>query len=275
MDKILLIDLYNAIYRATSAFGRKPENVKPEELIVYNFFRNLRPIIELFSPNQCILVSEGRPIHRYALFPEYKANRLVKTASKEEQKENFRKAKTIILNILKLFPFSIIRAEEYECDDVIYSLCKSLSNEDLTILSNDSDYTQLLQLKIDNIKIYNPIKKEYFTSPEYPYVVWKALAGDKSDNIPGLVSDKEAVELSTNPDKLSLFLDIEENRANFSINHKLIEFADVSEEKLLIEKGEFKKDWIKREFKCLNFNSIINDTSWKKYINTFDCITVF
>jgi 5'-3' exonuclease len=274
MDKILLIDTYNAIYRATSSFGRPPENVKPEDTIVYNFFRNLRPIIELFKPNQLLFVIEGNPEFRYSLYPEYKANRIVKTGSKLEAKENFKKAKAIILNLLSLFPCSIVKADKYECDDVISTLSNQMSNEDITILSNDSDYTQLLQLGFENIKIYDPIKKKYFTSTEYPYVVWKSLAGDKSDNIKSLVPEAQAVELSTDPDKLSAYLDLEENRANFSINHKLIEFANVPEEEIIITKGEYKKDWIKREFKCLGFNSIVNDKSWIKYINTFDCINI-
>lgn len=61
-------------------------------------------------------------------------------------------------------------ASNYECDDVIASLATSLKDEDVTIISNDSDYIQLLQNDI-NVKIYNPIKKEYMKAPDYHYLV--------------------------------------------------------------------------------------------------------
>jgi len=267
MDNILLYDMHNAIWRAYVGF--KNEEFSEENVIIFNFFRNLRPLIELFKPDKMFCVWEGNPKFRYELFSEYKANR-IKTGSRTSQQELFSKVKPKIKEILINFPISFAKANDYEADDVIYTLCDQLKEEKLTVISSDSDFIQLLQNNYQNINLYNPIKKEFITAPEYPYVVWKALAGDKSDNIPKVVSPKKAMELVLNPEKLSLFLDREENRANFAINLNLIKFAKIPDDQIIIENGLNRMDWVKREFASLEFKSILN--SWDKYKSTFSCL---
>lgn len=275
MDKILLIDGLNFIYRSSVSFfatntNSNKENSSQEDLIVFNFFRSLRKIIEDLSPDKIFFCLEGKPKFRYDLFPDYKANRkIIKTASQENNKEKVFLAKSKILSLLKFLPLTLVKAEEYECDDVISTLVDNLKDEDITIISNDSDYLQILQKGYSKVKIFNPFKSVYMTAPAYHYVAWKSLAGDKSDNIPGLVGKKTAEKLLTAPDKLEKFLSIEENRSLFSINKKLIEFAKIPEDKLLFEEGFANFDRLKEEFILLKFESIINDKSWNKFINTF------
>ena len=72
--------------------------------------------------------------------------------------------------------------------------------------------------------------------------------------------------------KIPQFLDIEENRANFNIHKQLIQFRLVPEEELIIEESNANYDLLKNEFELLEFKSIINDASWKKYVDTFACI---
>lgn len=303
MDKILLIDFHNAVWRATISFS-KPTNHEicldeghsdkhPNDnhckcgayfsiednicygekyLTVYNFFRNIRPIIEQFSPDKCFFVLEGHPQFRYDLFADYKANRIHKTASKKETVDKFHESKREIIRLIKYLPITVARAENYECDDVIATLSENLKEEDVTILSNDSDFIQLLQKGYKSIKIYNPIKKEFMESPEYPYVAWKCLAGDKSDNIPALLKPKKALEHSTNPKLFEKFLSTEENRANFNINRQLIEFKMVPEDDINLIEGSSNFSELKNEFIKMKFNSIINDKSWEKYCNTFSCL---
>jgi 5'-3' exonuclease len=293
LDKILFIDGHNAMWRACQTFGPKITNHvlsgdkcicgaafnKTEEfcygdryVYVFNFFRNLRPIIELFSPDKCFFVLEGHPQFRYDLYADYKANRIIKQAAKKEVLDKFYEVKKYIIDLLKLLPITQAVASDYECDDVISSLCENLKSEDLTILSSDSDYIQLLQLGYSNIKIYNPIKKEYMVAPEYPYVIWKCLNGDKSDNIPGVLKPKKALEHSMNPELFQKFMDVEENRANFSINRQLIEFKKVPEEDIIFTEGQSNFDKLFDSFAKMKFDSITNPISWEKYCKTFSCI---
>lgn len=308
MDKVLLIDGHNAIWRACVTFGKSIEHKLCDHSIphvydakhsaanvsrcvcnspwdisdercygekyayVYQFFRNLRPIIELFQPDKCFFVLEGHPKFRYDLFADYKANRIIKLASRQEASEKFLWAKDIILPLMKHLPIAICRATQYEADDVIASLCNNLRTEDLTILSNDSDYIQLLQHGYSNLRIYNPIKKSYMEAPAYPYVPWKSLNGDKSDNIPALLKPKKAIETVSDPGLFKKFLSVEENRANFSINRQLIEFRMVPEEDLLLEDGVRNFAILKMGFTQMKFESMINNELWSKYVKTFDCL---
>jgi hypothetical protein len=310
MDKILLIDTVNFIWRASIGFGpskgsehgfctdcdeyillhhqgrlhcicggdwdsienRCEDQPREEDIIIFNFFRNLRPIIELFSPDKCFFVLEGHPQFRYDLYSEYKANRIIKQASKQNLKDKVLKCKDTVVSLLQYLPVTICRAANYEADDVIATLCENMKTENITILSNDSDYIQLLQKGYDNCRIYNPIKKEFMSAPSYPYVAWKCLNGDKSDNIKALLKPKKVEAAMQNPDVFKAFLDVEENRANFNINRQLIEFRMVPEDEIVFTEGTARYDLLKQEFQKLNFDSITNDTSWAKYIKTFNCL---
>jgi len=305
MDKILLIDGMNFIWRANVYFPFKDKkhflctrcdeslnhshaehcqcggswiNEKCEHepnkefILIYNFFRNLRSIIETFSPDKCFFVLEGHPQFRYDLFAEYKANRIIKQAHKKEDLDKFYHSKKEIIKLLQLLPFTICRAANYECDDVINTLCENMKEELLIVLSNDSDYIQLLQRGYKNCRIYNPIKKEFMIAPPYPYVAWKCLNGDKSDNIPPLLKPKKALETITNPEKFKTFLSTEENRANFNISRQLIEFRSVPEEEIIISEGEKKFSFLKEEFVRMKFDSLTNEKSWMKFVKTFNCL---
>jgi 5'-3' exonuclease len=308
MDRVLLIDGHNAMWRASVGFGpprlhslcdhsqpsffdiKHPSadvmhcvcgaNWDPSDnkcygekyVFIYNFFRNLRPQIEDVAPDKCFFVLEGHPQFRYDLFADYKANRLVKQAAKQDTMDKFHAAKNEIVRLLQYLPITIARAADYEADDVIATLCDNMKEEDLTVISNDSDYIQLLQRGYKHLTIYNPIKKVAMEAPAYPYVAWKCLNGDKSDNIPALLKPKKALDTVNNPDLFRKFMEVEENRANFNINRQLIEFRPIPEEEIILQEGRRNFTNLKLEFARMDFQSIINPKSWEKYITTFDCL---
>ena len=273
MDRILLIDAHNAMWRACVKFGKVQQDVPDEVIFTFNFFRNLRPLIEAIAPDKCFFVLEGHPQFRYDLFPEYKANRLIKLAStRKDSNDRFLKTKDIIVPLLKHLPITICCAAKYEADDVISTLCEDMREEDLTVLSNDSDYIQLLQRGYSKIHIYNPIKKEDMESPSYPYVAWKCLNGDKSDNIPAILKPKKALDTISNPELFKKFMEVEENRANFNINRQLIEFRPVPLEEIEMQDGHRNFSALHQAFVEMKFESITNINSWDKYCKTFDCL---
>jgi 5'-3' exonuclease len=300
MDKILLIDFYNQLHRANIGFSFKKKEpvsdpnaddgwtmrgdsypinqikVEPpsdDYIVVFNFFRNLRPLIELFSPDKCYVVLEGHPQFRYDLFADYKANRIIKRAAKtQEEHDKFSFARDEVIKLLQHFPITIACATKYEADDTIATLCENMKEEELTVLSGDTDYIQLLQRGYQSCQIYSPIKKTFMEPPNYSYVAWKSLAGDKSDNIPSLLSPKKALNTVNDPTLFEQFLSVPENKANFNINRALIDFQYVPEEEITLQDGV--KDFVKvkEEFNRMKFASITNDNSWEKYNRTFDCL---
>ena len=283
MDKILLIDGMNAIHRANVAFNQSKVKPDPNDptfdeqqkyIVIFNFFRNLRPLVEQFTPHKIFFVLEGHPKFRYDLFADYKANRIIKTGNKQEALDKLYESKDEILRLLAHFPITLARAANYECDDVISSLCESMRDENLTVISNDSDYIQLLQNGYKRLNIFNPIKKEFMVAPTYSYVAWKCLVGDKSDNIPGfsMIGDKRAKIMLSDPDEFQRFLYLEENRANFNIYRQLIQFGEVPPDEILFQEGVKNFSIIKEEFSKMKFESIVNDKSWNKFVKTFNCV---
>jgi hypothetical protein len=120
--------------------------------------------------------------------------------------------------------------------------------------------------------IYNPIKKVYMEAPPYPYVPWKCLNGDKSDNIPSLLKPKKALETVTNSQKFNEFMSVQENFANFQVSRQLIEFHAVPEEEILWREGVRNFAFLQQAFNQMKFASIINPQSWQKYCETFNCL---
>lgn len=284
MDRILLIDAHNQMWRACVKFGAVQPDVPDEIIYTFNFFRNLRPLIENGNPDKVFFVLEGHPQFRYDMYPEYKAHRITKLgtakpeddeklAKKKKSSETFFKMKDIILPLMEHLPITTCRAAAYEADDVVATLCENMRDEDLTIISSDTDYIQLLQKNYDHIQIYNPIKKECMVAPPYPYLAWKCLRGDTSDNIPSLMGDKTAEKTINDPALFQKFMDkTPENRARFNMNRDLIEFRPIPLDQIEMKEGVKNFDKLKEQFSYMKFESIINDKSWEKYVKTFDCI---
>lgn len=277
MDKILLLDFLNSVHRARIVFGKKEESNTPDYTIVYNFFRNLRATLEEIDPSKVFIALEGKNNFRYALYPEYKANRLVKTgnAEKDEKKEatnkDIHRQKDIILRLLKSLPVTLVHSDNFEADDVIGTLAKNLKDEEVVILSSDTDFIQLLQTGYEHLSIYNPIKKAFMEAPEYHYATWKFCRGDKSDNVPSLMSDKKAQNLATNPELLKEFLlASEENKANYSLNQQLIELRTIPDEQLVFSEYEVDLDRVKSDFEGMDFKSMITDKYWQRFVDTFE-----
>ena len=138
MDKILLIDGHNQLWRACVKFGPSPDDAPDHEIFTFNFFRNIRSLIQDLSPDKCFMVMEGHPQFRYDIFPSYKGNRIIKLASKKESSDSFNKMRELTISLMKHLPITLCKAEAYEADDVIATLTDSLKNEDVTILSSDA-----------------------------------------------------------------------------------------------------------------------------------------
>lgn len=264
--KNLIIDSNNYFYRGVVSFGAKQED---SYTIVYNFFRNIRATVEHFQPDNLFFALEGHPIHRYSLYPEYKATRIIKEASdKKNTKQRFMEEAKIIVDLLKYLPCSVVHHSKFEADDIIYTLVQDLNIDENIIVSTDDDYHQLLTLK--NVAVYNPRKKEFLQQHKYNYVAFKSLVGDKSDNIPRLISDKKACAMMEDPELFKEFIDNEENLANFNINYNLIKFQQIPLDELSIEYNSFNKEALKLEFENFEFKSLLEQSYFDKFCFTFE-----
>ena len=270
---ILCIDFMNQCHRARSGFKLGPAPV------VFNFFRQFKALVDEFNPNRVYVVLEGRPVKRHEALAEYKANRVIaEDDPRREELLKFFAQKDVIVDLLtKHFPVSVVRHPTSECDDTIANLVRRSSTAiPWVIASSDTDFIQLLQER-DNLRLYNPVRKEFVEAPDYPYVTWKALRGDATDNIPGIpgVGDKTAEKLASDPDLLSAFLNKPEIAPIFERNYELISFMEWSDEdRSLMTSSTPAKDWqtVKSVFENYGFSSIVKDESWSKFVKTFDVL---
>lgn len=269
MDRVILLDTYNFIHRS-SIFATKGLG---DYIIVFNFFRNLRSLIEELKPNKIFACLEGSNNFRYKLFEGYKANRIIKegAAKTKEENEDFRRQKDIILDLLQYLPIDQVKADGFECDDVINTLAADLKDEEIIIVSNDQDLQQILQKGYKNAKIYNPFKKQFIEPPSYFVLTFKALFGDKSDNIPGIIGKKKAIELTEDPEKLKTFLaESDERKIAFSDNIELIRLRSIPFDDLQFIEGKTNWTYLKIKFEEFEFKTIVRYEYWQKFKKTFE-----
>ena len=121
-------------------------------------------------------------------FPEYKAHRK-KDPVKAKIIKNINKQIDIIRTTLKAIGLLTFRIEEFEADDLMASLIYRFTNP--VIISTDQDYLQLL----DDCNVFDPMKGNLWDRNKFAmhygfearrYIDVKCLAGDKSDNVPGV-----------------------------------------------------------------------------------------
>ena len=197
--KILLVDAMNLFCRHYIAHPQVSSLGQPMGGVV-GFLYTLRRLVEQQRPNNIIVAWEGGgSARRRALFPEYKGHRRpVKLNRFYEDDipntvENRDDQVKSLVACLKHVPVCQIYVGNCEADDVIGYLCRTrYRDEDVTIVSSDKDFYQLLNA---TTKIYRPGKKVFVTKEDMlqefgispcNFPIAKAICGDSSDNIPGV-----------------------------------------------------------------------------------------
>lgn len=272
--KSLALDAHNLMHRARSGF------TAGEFAIVYNFFRGLRSLVEAHRPNRAYFVMEGSPKANLEAMPTYKANRIAEEGTeKHAALQDFHRQKRLIVDLLsRHFPVSVVRHPDFEADDTVANIIRNSSSAiEWVIASSDTDFIQLLG-EHANLQLYNPVKAEFVERPlDYNYVVWKALRGDATDNIPGVpgIGDKKAAKIASSPQLLEEFVSRPDVEPIYRRNFDLIRFAEWSdEEKLRMTSSSPTKDWdaVKDAFSGWGFTSMTTDKYWPKFVATFDAM---
>ncbi len=168
---------------------------------VFGFTSILLRLLEQEHPDYLVVTFDTGKTFRDSLYPEYKATRAKMPEDLRPQMERIRE-------IVDAFNIPRIEREGYEADDILGSLSTRLAKEGygVKIITGDRD---LLQLVDDRILVNLPGKtlsdaKDYFAKDVFDslgvqpeqVVDYKALVGDKSDNIPGVVGIGEKTATS-------------------------------------------------------------------------------
>jgi DNA polymerase-1 len=168
----------------------------------YGFASVLLKIMEQDRPDYLAVSFDVGRTFRDDLYPDYKGTR-------EKMPDDLQVQIERIHELVAAFNIPVLTAEGYEADDVLGTVARQAAKMgvDVKIVTGDRD---LLQLADKHVTInlagqslaeatdYGPdeVKAKYGLTPE-EYIDYKALVGDKSDNIPGVagVGEKTAAEL--------------------------------------------------------------------------------
>lgn len=189
MQNFTIIDAHGFMFRAYYALPELKN--KHGEAIggVYGFISILLKYLANHCSDYLVAACDSSTqSFRKKIYSEYKANR--------RYPENLRSQFPLFLRAIDAFGIQRISINGYEADDVIASLVKRLTTSSrevkITIVSSDKDLMQLLS---QQVHMFDCVKDRYidkdYAEEKFGVSVDKlvdlfALAGDSSDNIPGV-----------------------------------------------------------------------------------------
>jgi DNA polymerase-1 len=200
-NRVLIVDGLNLYLRAFAVNGALNDNGVPVGGLT-GFLRSLAYAIREVNPTRVIIAYDGQggSQRRRKIHPEYKANRkpgkritrwdAFKNAT--EEKDAMKIQFSRLIEYLDFLPINVISIDKIEADDTIAYIAHTLLDEDVTILSADQDFLQLVN---ERITVWSPTKKKFYTPrmveadygvPAHNFLMYKVLMGDKSDNIEGV-----------------------------------------------------------------------------------------
>jgi len=202
-ERILFIDGLNLFFRNFAVMNMvNPDGVHIGGL--GGFFRSLGAMIRQIDPTQVYVVFDGAGSanNRKNINPLYKSGRDLQRitnwdAFDDKQDEDDSKVDQMIrvIQYLKTLPVKTVSIDKVEADDIISYLSKVVikdPKDKAFIVSSDKDFIQLVS---DNVIVYRPMEKEYYTeqtvidkykmSPKN-FLLHKTLLGDNSDKIKGV-----------------------------------------------------------------------------------------
>ncbi len=199
VQRVYLVDGSSYIYRAYYAI-RHLSNSKGEATnAIYGFTKMLLTLIREEKPDRIAIIFDAKgPTFRKELYPAYKANR---SAMPDDLVPQI----PIIKTVVQAFNFYGVELAGYEADDIIATLAKRYAEqgEDVTVVTGDKD---LMQIVGERVRLLDTMKGkisgrdeviERFGVPPEQVLEILGLAGDSSDNIPGVpgIGEKTAATL--------------------------------------------------------------------------------
>ena len=287
-DHFYLVDGSGYIFRAYYALpplSRKSDGLPTGAVIGFSnmLFKLLEESRSDDSKNKpthfAVIFDSARKNFRNEIYKDYKANRSEAPDDLAPQFEYIRKA-------VDAFNVPSVEQLNYEADDLIATYSKQIINAGakVTVISSDKD---LMQLVSKDIRLFDPMKskvigqkevlEKFGVKPEQVIDV-QSLAGDSSDNIPGVpgIGIKTAAELINKYKNLETLLKkaeeipqkkrkqtIMENKESAVMSKKLVLLKDDVPVKDKIENfiiKEVNKDKLYSFLREMEFNRLLSQT---------------
>ena len=285
-DHFYLIDGSGYIFRAYYALP--PLTRKSDGLptgAVSGFCSMLFKLLEDSKSNQnlqkpthfAVIFDSARKTFRNEIYSDYKANRAEAPDDLAPQFDYIRKS-------VLAFNLPSLELINYEADDLIATYVEMILKEGakVTIVSSDKD---LMQLYKKNVRIYDPMKNKFISEEDIKnkfgvgaskVIDVQALAGDSSDNVPGVpgIGVKTAAELINKYGDLEKLLKsaheikqnkrretLIENKDKALISKKLVTLksdAPVNKNLIDLELKSIDKDKLYKFLREMEFNRLLS-----------------
>ena len=218
-DHFYLIDGSGYIFRAYYALpplSRKSDGLPTGAVsgfcsMLFKLLEDARSDDSEHKPTHfAVIFDSARKNFRNEIYSEYKANRAEAPDDLAPQFEYIRKS-------VKAFNLPSIELLNYEADDLIATYSKKITEAGakVTVISSDKDFMQLVS---DKTRLFDPMKSrvigekevlEKFGVKPNQVIDVQSLAGDSSDNVPGVpgIGVKTAAELINKYKNLDNLLD--------------------------------------------------------------------
>ena len=234
--KLFIVDLMPFLYKGHFVFLKNPRmtagGINTSALL--GLANGLLAILRKESPTHVVLAMDpGGPTFRHEAYPPYKAQR-------QKMPEDLAASIPYAFELAEALKIPVVRVEGFEADDVMGTLAVKGEEAgfDVYLATPDKDAAQLVRPGVrlyrpahagDAAEIYDEARVCEHWSLKSPaqMIDYLALAGDSSDNVPGIrgVGEKTASDL------LARFGDVEGILANkSSIKGKLAEKIAAGEE---------------------------------------------
>ena len=198
-DHVYLVDGSGYIFRAYHALPPMTRADGTPVNAVYGFTAMLMKLVDDSDAEYlAVIFDSARETFRNQIYKDYKANR-------PEPPEDLIPQFGLIREAVRAFGLPCLEKPGYEADDLIATYAKNAveAGHSVTIVSSDKD---LMQLVRPGVAMMDPMKgtmigvdqvKERFGVPPEKVIDVQALAGDSTDNVPGVpgIGVKTAAEL--------------------------------------------------------------------------------
>ena len=294
--QIYLVDGSAYIYRAFHAIKSLSTSDGMPTNAVFGFTRTLLKLIHDKDPEYISVFFDARgETFRHEIYKDYKANR-------PPMPDDLALQIPYVKKIIKAFNFPCIEEQGFEADDLIgtYARIAQENGFEVVMVTGDKDFMQLVT---ENAVIFDPmkdmqinihtIKKDFSLSPDQ-IIDMLGLAGDASDNIPGvpgvgpktaikLLSEFKSIEnlfenLDSLKNKKSLYKKLEENRDQAFLSRKLVVIDQYAPAEKKIEEFRikpFNRKALSDLFKELEFKQLYTEFAVPKedIAKTYQCVT--
>ena len=202
-DRVLIIDGMNTFIRSFAAIPTMDENGNHIGGVT-GFLKSVGYVTRKFKPSRVYVIFDGKggSKRRRDIYPDYKLgrkpltrlNRTYDMTTEKDEQDLMRYELVIVAKALMKLPITTITLDHVEADDIMSYVAQHVveNGGESIIYSTDKDFLQLVG---DGIKVWNPVRKKTYI-PEivvedyevHPnnFLLYRALTGDTSDNLPGI-----------------------------------------------------------------------------------------